>query len=171
MAGKLKNRLFLVDAPTDTETRARDDHHESLRLWLRLLTCSNLIESEIRQRLQHSFGTTLPRFDLMAQLERFPEGLKMGELSQRLMVSGGNVTGVTDMLEKDGLAVRVHDASDRRALRVRLTVAGQRLFKKMAAEHERWVIELMHDLPSKSKAQLAAHLQDLKLSVRAKSRP
>ena len=98
-------------APADSETRVREDHHDSLRLWLRLLSCSTLIENHIRQRLQAEFATTLPRFDLMAQLERCPEGLKMGELSQRLMVTGGNVTGITDLLEKDGLVARVTDAS------------------------------------------------------------
>src|SRR5512135_2946428 len=82
----------------DHESRLHDDHHESLRLWLRLLTCTLLIERRIRARLREDFGTTLPRFDLMAQLERNPAGLRMGELSQRLMVTGGNVTGITDQL-------------------------------------------------------------------------
>ena len=170
MALKSKGALRISEATlTDSETRARDDHHESVRVWLRLLTCSNLIETEIRQRLQNAFSTTLPRFDLMAQLERFPDGLKMSELSQRMMVTGGNVTGITDMLEKDGLVVRVLDAADRRALRVKLTAAGQRLFKRMAAEHERWVIELFDGLGSKPKQQLAMLLQDLKHSVRGKT--
>ena len=82
----------------DPESRIHDDHHESLRLWLRLLTCTMLIERRIRARLRERFATTLPRFDLMAQLERHPAGLKMGELSRRLMVTGGNVTAITDQL-------------------------------------------------------------------------
>src|SRR5262245_61627719 len=96
----------------DAETRAHDDHHVSLRLWLRLLACTNRIEGRVRQGLQTRFATTLPRFDLMAQLERSPEGLRMSELSRRMMVTGGNVTGVTDGLEKDGLVVREVDESD-----------------------------------------------------------
>jgi len=153
-------------ASSDSETRVRNDHHDSLRLWLRLLSCSTLIESHIRQRLQGEFATTLPRFDLMAQLERCPEGLKMGELSKRLMVTGGNVTGITDLLEKEGLVSRVIDSEDRRAFRVRLTPAGQRLFKKMAAEHERWIIDLFDGLPVKGAQQLAGLLNDLKSHVR-----
>jgi DNA-binding MarR family transcriptional regulator len=156
---------------SDSETRVRDDHHDSLRLWLRLLSCSTLIENHIRQRLQGEFATTLPRFDLMAQLERCPEGLKMGELSKRLMVTGGNVTGITDLLQKEGLVARVIDAQDRRAFRVKLTPSGQRLFKKMAAAHERWIIDLLDDMPSKGKHQLALLLNDLKIHVRREKRP
>ncbi len=155
---------------SDSETRVRDDHHESLRLWLRLLSCSTLIENHMRQRLQAEFATTLPRFDLMAQLERCPEGLKMGELSKRLMVTGGNVTGITDLLEKEGLATRVIDERDRRAFRVRLTPSGQRLFKKMAAAHERWIVDLLDGVPSKRKLELAALLHDVKIHVGHKTR-
>lgn len=163
-------RAKLRDPPsTDGETRVRNDHHDSLRLWLRLLSCSTLIENHIRQRLQGEFATTLPRFDLMAQLERCPEGLKMGELSKRLMVTGGNVTGITDLLEKEGLVARVTDSADRRAFRVKLTPSGQRLFKKMSAEHERWVIDVFEGLPSKGKQLLARLLHDLKSHVRDKS--
>jgi len=154
------------ETASDSETRVRGDHHESLRLWLRLLSCSTLVENHIRQGLQREFSTTLPRFDLMAQLERCPEGLKMGELSKRLMVTGGNVTGITDLLEKEGLVARVVDPLDRRAFRVKLTPGGQRLFKKMAADHERWVVDLFDGLPSKGKQQLAVLLNDLKLHVR-----
>ena len=94
-----------------------DDHHQSLRLWLRLLTCSNQIENRHSAESAIEFGTTLPRFDLMAQLERAPEGLRMSELSQRMMVTGGNVTGITDGLEKEGLVVREVDSADRRVFR------------------------------------------------------
>ena len=171
MATSAIRRSKPVEPPSpDSETRARDDHHDSLRLWLRLLSCSTLIENHIRQRLQGEFATTLPRFDLMAQLERCPEGLKMGELSKRLMVTGGNVTGITDMLEKEGLVARVIDSQDRRAFRVKLTPSGQRLFKKMAAEHERWIIDLLEGLPSKGKQQLAGLLNHLKNHVRQRTR-
>ena len=90
----------------------------------------------------------------------------MGELSKRLMVTGGNVTGITDLLEKEGLVARVNDLQDRRAFRVRLTPSGQRLFKRMAAEHERWIIDLFEGISSKSKQQLAELLRELKIHVR-----
>src|SRR5262249_20722600 len=98
---------------TDLESRVHDDHHDSLRLWLRLLTCTSLIEGRIRARLREAYATTLPRFDLMAQLERYPSGLTMGELSRRLMVTGGNVTGITDQLVDDGLVERRAIPGDR----------------------------------------------------------
>ena len=162
---KNKARLKLIDVAIDAETRIRDDHHLSVRLWLRLLSCTNRLESLVRQRMQASFQTTLPRFDLMAQLERAPRGLKMSELSQRMMVTGGNVTGITDGLEKEGLVVREVDASDRRVYRVKLTAEGQRQFRRMAAEHEQWIIELLAGLSTRHKQQLTELLGTLKRRI------
>jgi len=162
---KDKGALNLVGARADAETRIHDDHHVSLRLWLRLLACTNQIESRIRQNLQAKFETTLPRFDLMAQLERAPDGLKMSELSQRLMVTGGNVTGITDGLEKEGLVVREVDEADRRVFRVKLTTEGQRQFRRMAAEHEQWVIAMFGSLSVKQKKQLVELLGELKRNI------
>jgi DNA-binding MarR family transcriptional regulator len=127
----------------DLESRVSADHHQALKVWLRLLACTNRIETTIRNRLRSEFGTTLPRFDLLAQLERHPEGLTMGELSQRLMVTGGNVTGITDQLEAEGLVVRAPRPGDRRAYSVKLTAAGRRQFRRMAAIHEQWIVELL----------------------------
>jgi DNA-binding MarR family transcriptional regulator len=131
-------------APTeilDLEARAHSEHAHELRLWLRLLTCSQLIEKRVRTGLREQFDTTLPRFDLMAQLERHPEGLKMKELSHRLMVTGGNVTGITDQLVQEDLVERVQVPGDRRAYRVRLTPRGRSQFAAMALAHENWVVE------------------------------
>lgn len=153
------------------KTRAQDDDHASLRLWLRLFSCTSQIESRIRQSLQARFETTLPRFDLMAQLERAPQGLKMSELSQRLMVTGGNVTGITDGLEKEGLVIREVDPGDRRVYRVKLTPEGRRLFKRMAAEHEHRVIELLKPLSLEQKEQLMQLLGALKAGLNADEEP
>ncbi|MBS0446848.1 MAG: MarR family transcriptional regulator [Proteobacteria bacterium] len=134
----------VVPAPiNDLESRVSDDHHQALKVWLRLLSCTTRIETVIRNRLRTEFSTTLPRFDLMAQLERHPEGLTMGELSQRMMVTGGNVTGITDQLEAEGLVVRAAHPRDRRAYAVRLTTNGRRQFRRMAATHEKWIVELL----------------------------
>jgi len=146
----------------DRETRATVDDHRALRLWLRLLTCSQLIERHVRSRLRSRFGITLPRFDLMSQLERHPQGLKMNELSRLLMVTGGNVTGVVDQLVKEDLVERVDDAADRRAWRVRLTRAGDKAFAEMAREHEQWVVELMGGLTRKESDALMQLLSRLK---------
>ena len=123
----------------DLEARLHADHGDELRLWLRMLTCTQLIEQRVRTRLREQVETTLPRFDLMAQLERVPEGLKMNELSRRLMVTGGNVTGITDQLEAEGMVQRVPVEGDRRALLIRLTPAGRKAFADMAHEHESWI--------------------------------
>jgi DNA-binding MarR family transcriptional regulator len=118
----------------------------ALRLWLRLLTCANLIERHLGQRLREGFASSLPRFDLMAQLDRFDEGLRMNELSRRLMVTGGSITGLADQLEAEGLLERHPVARDRRATLLRLTAEGRARFRRMAREHEAWVIELFSHL-------------------------
>src|SRR5260370_23767298 len=123
---------------SDRETIARSDDHRALRIWLRLLTCTQLIEKQVRARLRRQFATTLPRFDLMAQLERFPEGLKMNALSRLLMVTGGNITAIVDQLEKEGLVERFDEPGDRRAFRIRLTRAGGRACAGIARGHEAW---------------------------------
>lgn len=146
----------------DIESRLTHDHHQPLKLWLRMLSCTVLIETEIRTRLRNEFGITLPRFDLMAQLERHPQGLRMGELSKRMMVTGGNVTGIAEQLVQEKLVVRVPDASDRRAYSVKLTAAGRRAFARMAASHEEWIAELLGGVSSKDKGKLIELLSQIK---------
>jgi len=125
----------------DLEARAHAEHPEELRLWLRLLTCTQLIEKQVRTDLREQFDTTLPRFDLMAQLERVPEGMRMNELSRRMMVTGGNITGITDQLEAEGLVERAEVEGDRRAYRVRLTSKGRQQFNVMAHAHDAWIMD------------------------------
>jgi len=155
--------------PLDAETKAIErpsDHKNELRLWLRLFSCKVLIEGEIRRRLRDNFDMTLPRFDLMAQLERHPGGLRMGELSRRLMVTGGNITGLTDQLASEGLVERVEIPQDRRANAVRLTPKGNAEFAAMARAHEAWVIEMFGDLPAADRDRLYAQLGRLKTALR-----
>ena len=125
----------------DREFIARRGDHSALRIWLRLLTCTQLIERRVRSGLREDFATTLPRFDLMAQLERHREGLKMNELSRLLMVTGGNITAIVDQLEKEGQVERLDDSADRRAFRIRLTRAGEKSFtdEELAAIAQRIV--------------------------------
>ena len=147
---------------SDHETRVTEDHHQSLRLWLRMLACTNLIEAYIRSQLRLNFQTTLPRFDLMSQLERNPDGLKMGELSKRMMVTGGNVTGITDQLVAEGLVVREDNPADRRAYIVKLTPEGRRAFKKMADAHRQWIVELFGGISEEQRGELHELLAALK---------
>lgn len=133
----------------DMEARGHREHTEALRLWLRLLTCTQLIEKQVRGQLREQFDTTLPRFDLMAQLERNPDGLKMNELSRRMMVTGGNVTGITDQLVTEGLVERVDVEGDRRAYRVRLTTRGRKTFDEMARQHEDWIVQAFGGLSAR----------------------
>ncbi|CAB5721506.1 Benzoate anaerobic degradation regulator [Delftia tsuruhatensis] len=160
----------MTDAP-DLESRAAPDDHQALRLWLRLLTCTTLIEGEIRNRLRTEFDTTLPRFDLMAQLQRAPEGMKMGELSRHMMVTNGNITGIADQLEKEGLVVRAKVESDRRSSVLQLTPLGRKTFARMAKAHEAWIMGMFGDMPEASRNALYRALGELKQQVVASRAP
>ena len=151
----------------DMEARAHSEHPEALRLWLRLLTCTQIVEKQVRSQLRERFDTTLPRFDLMAQLERAPEGLKMNELSRR--VTGGNVTGITDQLVAEGLVDRVDVAGDRRAYRVRLTAKGRKLFHEMAGQHESWIVDAFSGLSERDIASLHKLLGKVKTHARSQA--
>ena len=157
----------------DAESKVSERPHEhvmELRLWLRLLATANLIEVEIRQRLRERFATTLPRFDLLAQLERVEDGLLLGELSRRMMVSNGNVTGLVERLVELGLIERNVLEADRRAVRVRMTAKGRRVFAEMAAAHAEWIAELFAGLGEAEQQALWLRLGDLKGSVLAATR-
>ena len=151
------------------EGRAVSTNHAAVKTWLRLLSCTTQIETEIRRRLRLHFDMTLPRFDYLAQLHRFreeqPEGLRMNALSRYLMVTGGNVTSLTDELEKSGHVTRQVDPDDRRSFRIALTTRGKRTFERVAEEHERWVIELLDGLNADEGDQLHALLGHLRLSL------
>ena len=149
----------------DHEFRAHADHHASLRLWLRLLSCTTRVEDKIRQKLRESFDITLPRFDLMAQLERHPEGLSMGELSRRMMVTGGNITAIVDQLEKEKLVLRQVGTNDRRSFTVKLTKAGRDAFADMAVAHEAWVADMFAGLSDNQQRQLYTLLGALKKNL------
>ncbi len=140
----------------------------ALRLWLRLLGCTRLIENEIRSKLREAFDTTLPRFDVMAQLHRYPDGLRMGDVSQRLMVTNGNITGIIDQLVQEGLVERTADPNDRRAYVVKLTLAGMSTFEEMAALHRDWVVDLTGGLTDEEQHQLQGLLTKLRDSIQEK---
>lgn len=159
----------------DRERGHEASGHLQLRAWLRLLTCANLVEARVRAGLRETYAITLPRFDVLSQLARAQsdgnaEGLTMGELSQRMMVSAGNVTGLVDGLAADGLIVRQAQARDRRSARVRLTPAGKRAFEAMLPTHERWIDEAFAALDPSELKRLLALLAKLKTSA-AGARP
>ena len=163
------------------EGRVVKDDHQSLKVWLRLLSCSTQVETTIRRRLRQEAGITLARFDFMAQLHRYPEGLTMSVLSRYLMVTGGNVTGLADELEKEKLVERIVEPHDRRSSRVTLTKKGHRLFDKLATTHEAWIAAMfggmasgdmrqLHELLGKLRVQLATQTDSAALIAPAMSR-
>lgn len=153
----------------DAEAKALEapaDHKDELRLWLRLLTCANLIEANVRRRLRDAFDETLPRFDLMAQLDRAEDGMTLSELAQRMMVSNGNLTALVERLVEAGHLTRRPSPSDRRAQMVALTPGGRKAFRRMADAHEDWIDEMMSGLNARDVADLMRLLGKLKTSTK-----
>ena len=145
---------------------SRRGRKTQLRLWLRLLSTTKLVAQEIRRRLRVEFDAALPQFDLLAQLYREPEGLRLGELSRRTMVTNGNITGLADRLQADGLIQRETLDADRRVTVARLTRRGREVFTTMAKAHEGWIRELMADVDDDALDAALAKLALVKASVR-----
>src|SRR4029078_2950839 len=101
-----RDRRRRMSVTTRARTAALPLSKQRLRLWIRILRAARAIEAEVRERLRVQFGVTLPQFDVMAALERKPDGMTMTELSRFLMVSNGNVTGLIDQLGQDKFASR-----------------------------------------------------------------
>ncbi len=151
----------------DVESRATHDDHLSVRVWLRLLTCTNIVEGRVAGRLRDEFATTLPRFDFLSQLERAPGGLRMTEISKRMMVTGGNITAIADQLLAEGAITRAPAPGDRRVSIVRLSAAGRRAFAEMARRHEEWIVSMLAGLDEKERTQLYRLLAKLKRHLNA----
>ncbi len=152
----------------DRETALTKDDRLDLRVWFRLLTCATLVERAVRRGLRDEFGITLPRFDLLSQLDRAAAGLTMGELSRRLMVTNGNVTGLIDRLVNEGLVERQTSPSDRRMHVVRLTPAGKTAFDAMIPKHQTFVAERFDGVSRAELAELHRLLGKLKTSFVAR---
>ena len=139
---------------------------QRLRLWIRILRAARAIEAEVRDRLRVNFDVTLPQFDVMAALERKPDGMTMTELSRFLMVSNGNVTGIIDRLVADKLVVRQAPANDRRSIVVKLTPRGLKDFAAMAKAHQGWVDNLLSEFDAAEAETLIHHLDGLSGRIR-----
>lgn len=152
-----------ADASQHTEEEAAvGAARDALRLWLRLFTCTTHIERTIGSALKREFGSSLPRFDLLAQLDRAPEGLRMGELSERILTTGGNVTWLVGALEAEGYVVRRVARDDKRAAVVRLTAVGRRHFATMARAHETWINAIFSALTPAERRRMHTRLGRLK---------
>jgi len=137
----------------------------ALRIWLRVLTSSQLIEKRVRGRFRAEFDTTLPRFDVMAALARVPQGQTMGDISRWLLVSSGNITGIISRLEADGLVTRTRDAHDHRTYTVKLSRTGRQAFERLSRAHEKWVRNMLAGMSRTEMVALDGLLKKLKVSL------
>jgi DNA-binding MarR family transcriptional regulator len=160
--GKLVDSALLDESARRLVHDGGDSDHIEIRIWLRLLSCTTRIENVLKSRMRREFGTSLARFDVLAQLDRFANGLTMTELSLRLLVSNGAITGLVEKLVADRLVFREGHSKDKRTIIVRLTAKGSAIFRKMALRHEEWVISLLSDLSREARVELLHNLMLLK---------
>lgn len=173
MTARLAKRAARAElvAVSDFETRGSQAPHGDLRLWLRILTIHKLVNNEVRRRLREKFGMSLSRFDLLAQLDGRPEGMRMGELSKRLMVTTGNITGLVDELVAEGLVERLPDPTNRRASLAAMTARGRKLFDAAARANETWIEEMFAGLTTAEKAAMFDMFGRQKADIAARLRP
>ncbi len=138
-----------------------------LRIWIQLLTCSNLAQALLRRNFHDEFGMTLPAFDILVQINRPPLGPSMGELSDRLMVSKGSVTDLVERLESRELLLRRSDPHDGRVQHVYLTAQGRRLLDRVIPRHDAWIKRAMEGIDRHRLGALHTGLDELKDSLRA----
>src|SRR6516225_1456988 len=145
-----------VTARRDTDSKAR------LRLWIRLLRATRIVEAQTRELFKQQFNVTVPRFDVMAALYRKPDGMLMSEIARFLIVSNGNVTGIVDRLVSEGLVARSQRNGDRRTSFITLTRRGRNAFESMASAHEHWIDELLGGVSARDAEQLSAKLKSFR---------
>ena len=158
-----------TDLSEDRQDEVSTDIQLDLRTWLKLLTCTTLISAELRRQLREQFDFTLPRFDMLAQLDREPGGLVLTELSKRLMVSPGNVTPIMNRLLEEGYITRSTSSLDRRVQIVCLTAEGRKKFRRMAKKHGQWVNAMMGGMELDERRSLSGLLDRLKANLRDSS--
>ncbi|MDE2361838.1 MAG: MarR family transcriptional regulator [Hyphomicrobiales bacterium] len=155
-----------IDATDDSSEVSQAEVQLDLRLWLKMLACTTLISAQLRRQFRDQFDFTLPRFDMLAQLDREPGGLVLTELSKRLMVSPGNVTPVMNRLLEEGYITRSTSSLDRRVQIVCLTAEGRKKFRRMARKHGQWVRNMLGGLDLDERKGLNTLLDRLKTSLR-----
>ncbi|WP_066796666.1 MarR family winged helix-turn-helix transcriptional regulator [Sphingomonas soli] len=151
-----------MTAPQVNAHEGLPDDRDNVRLWLRLLTCTRIIEKSVKRGFADEYNSTLPRFDVMAALERRPEGMTMGQLSKALLVSNGNVTGVVQVLVRDRYVSLTPSPTDGRSSVARLTRLGRDHFAVLAEAHRNWVETMLAGLGREDRSQLYQSLGVLK---------
>lgn len=150
--------------------RAQKSNSLELRIWLRLLGCTNIISRHLRHNLKNLHSLTLPRFDLLAQVGRAPLGPSLGELSRRLLVTKGNVTDIVARLEAEKLIERRRDETDGRIQYAFLTDAGNELLSEILPAHEQWLRDLLRGMSRQDMSTLYEALGILATALKEKER-
>ena len=138
----------------------------NVSLWVRLLESHNLMLGEVRRLLADD--CTMPRFDLLANLER-EDGQTLAALSRRMLVTAGNLTGLVDRAERDGVVERRADPSDRRLSRVYLTTKGRELITSLLPKHATHITHLLAGMDGNDRKDLRRLLGKLRDSLVGKA--
>jgi MarR family 2-MHQ and catechol resistance regulon transcriptional repressor len=150
------------------DARARAEH--DFTVLLALTEAGDAVDKFIAGYLT-DLGLTSTKFNTLQALNQEVEsGVTQNQLSSKLTVTGPNITGVLDRLERDNLVARETHPTDRRANLVRLTDEGQTLFEQAADVHALRVRELLSVLSDEEKSEFVRLLKKLSAAAKKNSR-
>ncbi len=136
------------------------------RLWLQVLNVHRMIYEDLNATMIAGSGLSIPKFDVLAHLYRFREGLTMGDLSKKLKVSNGNISGLVSRLQKDGYVDRRNAPGDRRSFLASITESGVAAFEKAVDLHHEVMTEKLEGTAPETIDALAADLKAISDRIR-----
>jgi DNA-binding MarR family transcriptional regulator len=105
-----------------------------------VLTGTLLVREAVRLFKPH--GITPAQFNVLHLIELYGEGLRPGEISEKLVVDPASATYLMDQMEQKGWIVRADDPDDRRAYRIMRTPEGKRKFAEVFPYYQRGLTEM-----------------------------
>lgn len=141
------------------------EEERALRLWIALARAYATFSRAVSGRVS-DYGLTPAQFGVLEALHHLGP-LSLGELAEKLLVTGGNVTYVMDRLEESGLVRRKRSGRDRRVVLAHLTERGRCLIADVFPGHASFVRELVAPLERREQEELRRLLKKLGLSIAA----
>jgi MarR family transcriptional regulator, 2-MHQ and catechol-resistance regulon repressor len=126
----------------------------TLDTFIKLTRCTNSVLARLAER--NTIGDlTYSQFAVLEALYHLGP-MTQGEVSQKVLKSGSNMTTVIDNLERDGLVRRERDANDRRVIHVHLTEAGSSKLEAVLPGHVAALVEEFNILSASEQETLGA---------------
>ncbi len=135
-----------------------------VQLWVTLDRVYTILSRNLSAKVS-ALGLTTPQYRVLRQLGG--AGRSASELAALLGVTPGNLTGILDRLEQEGLLSRERGKTDRRSLQVRITPAGEALMSRAVPEMHQHLRQLFTTLDADEVTQMKALLERLERQLAA----